>query len=83
MAEVDFRALSFNRDLMWKDVAEIDWGSVPFGPDEQFKEYARDVAGKARSFGEFYLPENRAVQWAVEQWLTRYSELYTHPDLRT
>lgn len=81
--ETDFRALSFNRELAWSDVAEIPWAETPVSGSDDIECYARDVAGRARDFSEFYKPENRRVARAVEEWLTRYSAAHTHPSLRS
>lgn len=77
---IDFAALS--RDLTWTDVTRIPWDRVPVDGADTFKVHARDVAGKARSFAEFYDPENMATAVAVEGWLTRHSAEHTHKNMR-
>lgn len=76
------RNLSRDRDTSWSHYALIRWSHVPVTGHDEFTVYARDVAGRARNFPEFYTPASRAIQWAIEQWLTQYSAAHTHPDLR-
>jgi hypothetical protein len=67
----------------WLAVAMMRWDSIPVSGRDEFTVYARDAAGKARDFLEFYYPVNREVRNAIERWLIRYSEAHTHPDLRS
>lgn len=78
----DFRALDANRDLMWSDVAAIDWDKVPVTGGDDIVWYARSVAGTARNFPEYYKRENADKHYQIDMWLTRYSAQHTHPDLR-
>lgn len=74
--------LAVKRHLTWADVANIRWSHTPVSGRDEFNVYGREVAGFARNFGEFYKAENREIQRAVEEWLTRYSAAHTSPDLR-
>lgn len=62
------------RDLMWHDVASIDWDNLPVGPDQEYVIHGRCIAGNARNFSEFYAEENRSIAQAIERWLTRYAD---------
>lgn len=78
-----FRELAFKRNLTWDDIAIVRWTHVPVSGRDEFTEYARVVAGKARNFPQFVSAENLRVAQSIEDWLTRYSECHTHQELRS
>lgn len=63
------------RDVTFEDVAAVDWDAVPVTGEGH--QHARDIAGRARDFRQFYVSENRGVALAVERWLMRYSAAHT------
>ncbi|MFI0265604.1 hypothetical protein [Streptomyces luteogriseus] len=77
-----FRRMLMEGKCTWLAVAMMRWDHIPVSGRDEFKIHARDAAGKARDFPEFYAPENRRVQQAIEGWLTRYSAEHTNPSLR-
>lgn len=77
-----FTHMIMRGECEWPAIAMMRWDQIPVAGRAEFTVYARDAAGKARDFKEFYAPGNRGVAQAVERWLVRYSEAQTHPDLR-
>ncbi|MFE6739843.1 hypothetical protein [Streptomyces tubercidicus] len=78
-----FLALARKRNITWEDIAIMRWTHVPVAGRDEFTEYARAVAGKARNFPQFISAENLRVAQSIEDWLTRYSKCHTHPELRS
>lgn len=77
-----FTQMIMDRECTWLHVAMMRWDHIPVSGRDEFTIYARDAAGKARDFPEFYAPENRRIQQAIEGWLTRYSAEHTDPSLK-
>lgn len=78
-----FRKMALQPHLQWRAIAMMRWSHVPVSGRDEFTEYARAIAGKARDYAEFLAADNLRVAQSIEDWLTRYSEMHTHPDLRS
>lgn len=83
MAEaIDFKELDGRPYLMWEDVSVIDWKAVPTGPGDEFKVHARNIAGKARTFHEFWRCAAHDYAMKLERWLVDYNLANAKPGQR-